>query len=90
MQIEQLAKRHAVEKAIAAGCVQAYRTVRAQSLRRLRDTANDEPRLVRDLQTLIVRQHAVSGAGKLLDELVAQGLISREIAAKTRVDLSRT
>ena len=90
MQIEQLAKRHAVEEAIAAGCAQAYRTMRAQSLRRLRYTADDEPRLVRDLQTLIMRQHAVSGSGKMLDELVAQGLISSEIAAKTRVDLSRT
>jgi CPA1 family monovalent cation:H+ antiporter len=88
VQIEELAKQHALEKAIAAGCVRAYQTMREQSLRRLRDAAIDEPRLVCDLQALIVRQHALSGAAKMVDQLVAQGLISREIAAKTRAELS--
>jgi CPA1 family monovalent cation:H+ antiporter len=86
-QIERLARQHALDEVIAAGCVRAYQTLREQSLRRLRDAANNDPLLVRDLQALIVRQHALSQAGKLLDQFVAQGLISSEIAAKTIADL---
>jgi hypothetical protein len=86
-EVARLAKQHALDEIIAAGCVRAYQTLREQSLRRLNTAATDEPALVEELQALILRRYALSDAGKMLDQFVAQGLISGEIAAKTRASL---
>jgi len=86
-EVARLAKQHALDEVIAAGCVRAYQTLREQSLRRLNAAATDEPALVGELQALILRRYALSDAGKMLDQFVVQGLISSEIAAKTRASL---
>jgi hypothetical protein len=86
-QIAQLAEQHALDEVVAAGCVGAYQALREQSLRRLMSAAADEPALVEQLQGLILRRHALSAANNMLDEFVARGLISEDVAAQTRSSL---
>lgn len=86
-EVGRLARHHALDEDIAAGCVRAYQVLREQSLRRLRSAATDEPALVEELQASILRRHALSDAKKMLDRIVAEGLIASEIAAKTLASL---
>ena len=85
--INELGEQQVVAPEVARECAGTYQGIRERALERLQGVAEQYPRLVLEMQNHIVRQGALERSEKLLEGLVAQGIISKTVAERISAQL---